>query len=58
MSGGRREAARGWRREAETWCGVSDDGTSCKMALRLERTRDLFTVQDAKMGIGHDFGWR
>jgi hypothetical protein len=37
-----------WR---ERWrCGV---GVRCKMDLRLESVRDLFTVQDAEMGIGH-----
>jgi hypothetical protein len=30
----------------------------CKMDLRLESVRDLFTVQDAEMGIGHRFDWR
>jgi hypothetical protein len=47
----RRGTARCERRWRERWrCGV---GVRCKMDLRLESVRDLFTVQDAEMGIGH-----
>jgi hypothetical protein len=35
--------------------GVSDGGTRCKIDLQLESVRDLFTIQDAKMGICHEF---
>jgi hypothetical protein len=35
--------------------GVSDGGTRCIIDLQLESVRDLFTIQDAKMGICHEF---
>jgi hypothetical protein len=30
---------------------AAQGGARCKMDLRLERARDLFTMQDAKMSI-------